>query len=57
MTEKKKGKIIYSPPEKCFTRVYIEETDYGYRIYREGSDDPFTFIPHSAVKNIEYWDD
>jgi len=48
------GKIVYMPPERCFTRINIEETDHGYKLYREGEDRPFTFIPHSAVKQIEY---
>jgi len=50
----KEGKIVYQPPEKCYTRVLIEETTHGYKIYRVGEDGPFTVIPHSAVKEIQY---
>jgi len=49
------GKLIYYPPEKCYSNVYIVETQYGYKVYRTLKDDrPMSFIPHSAVKNIEY---
>ena len=54
---KRKGKIVYKPPEKCFTRVNIEETAHGYRIYRDGDAKHFTVIPHSAVKEVIYYDD
>ena len=50
----KQGKIVYQPPERCYTRVNIEETEHGYRLYRDGRDGPFTFIPHSRVISIEY---
>ena len=50
----KTGKIVYRPPERCYTRVNIEETDHGYKIYRIGEADPFTFIPFSAVAQIEF---
>ena len=50
----RKGKVVYQPPERCYTNVNIEKTDYGYAIYRVGETTPFTFIPHSAVKQIEY---
>lgn len=42
------------PPERCYAKVNIEETEYGYALYRVGESKPFTFIPHSAVKQIEY---
>jgi hypothetical protein len=48
------GKIVYQPPEKSFTKVNIEETLHGYRLYRTGEDRPFTVIPFSAVKQILY---
>ena len=48
------GKIVYSPPEKSYTKVNIEETPHGYKIYRPGADRPFTVIPLSAVKQIVY---
>ena len=53
----RKGKIVYIPAEKCYTNVNIEKTEHGYKIYRVGSDKPFTFIPHGAVRSIEYRDD
>jgi hypothetical protein len=57
MSEEKKtlGKVIYRPPEKCYSNVYIVETSHGYKVYRTLKDvRPMAFIPHSAVKNIEY---
>ena len=30
------GKIVYIPPEKCFSRVKIEETPHGYKLYIGG---------------------
>jgi hypothetical protein len=50
----RKGKVVYTPPERCYTNVNIEETPHGYAIYRMGESKPFTFIPTSAVKQIEY---
>lgn len=51
---RREGKIVYQPPEKCYTRVLIESTEHGYKIYRDGDIKPFTVIPHSAVKEIQY---
>jgi hypothetical protein len=51
---KRKGKIVYTPPERCYSNVNIEETAHGYAVYRQGADRPFTLIPTSAVKQIEY---
>ena len=51
---KRIGKIVYRPPERCYTKVNIEETDHGYKIYRVGEANAFTFIPFSAVIQIEY---
>ena len=48
------GKIVYMPPEKSFTKVNIEETLHGYKLYRMGEGRPFTVIPLSAVKQIIY---
>ena len=47
------GKIVYTPPE-IYTKVNIEETPHGYKIYRPGDDRHFTVIPLSAVKQIIY---
>jgi len=55
--ERRRGKIVYQPPEKCFTRVNIEETPYGYKIYREGESRHFTVIPHSAVREVIYYEE
>jgi len=57
MDEKRKGKIVYQPPERCYTNVNIEKTDYGYAVYRLGGTKPFAFIPHSAVKQVEFKED
>ena len=54
MTVKRKGKIVYLPPERCYVNVNIEETPHGYAVYRVGADKPFTLIPTSAVKQVEY---
>tara|TARA_R100000329_G_scaffold69293_1_gene60695 strand:+ start:366 stop:533 length:168 start_codon:yes stop_codon:yes gene_type:complete len=48
------GKIVYQPPEKSYTKVLIEETPHGYKLYREGQERNFTVIPFSAVKQIIY---
>jgi len=50
----RKGKIVYTPPEKSYTNINIEETPHGYRIYRAGNNKPFSVIPFSAVKQIIY---
>tara|TARA_R100000734_G_C3318338_1_gene112390 strand:+ start:1100 stop:1264 length:165 start_codon:yes stop_codon:yes gene_type:complete len=49
-----KGKIVYIPPERCYTNVKIEETPHGYRLYRIGESKPFMSLPFSCVKSIEY---
>lgn len=48
------GKIVYQPPEKSFTKVKIEETLHGYKLYRMDEERAFTVIPLSAVKQIIY---
>ena len=53
-TEKRVGKIVYVAPEKCYTKVNIEETPHGYRLYRQGDTRHFTVIPHGAVRQVEY---
>ena len=52
--EVRRGKIVYSPPEKSYTNVNIEETPHGYKIYRAGTAKPFSVIPFSAVTQIIY---
>tara|TARA_R100001443_G_scaffold114843_1_gene131441 strand:+ start:3420 stop:3590 length:171 start_codon:yes stop_codon:yes gene_type:complete len=55
MSETRFGKIVYCPPEKCYTNVHIEETAHGYKVFKERGDTrPLSFIPFSAVKQIEY---
>ncbi|MAR83319.1 MAG: hypothetical protein CMF55_00790 [Legionellales bacterium] len=52
--EVRRGKIVYSPPEKSYTNVNIEETPHGYKIYRAGTAKPFSVIPFSAVTQVIY---
>ena len=57
MSEEKKirkGKIVYIPPERCYTNVKIEETAHGYRLYRDGDTQHFMVIPLSKTIAIEY---
>lgn len=54
MSEKRKGKIVYQPPERCYTNVNIEETAHGYKIYRIGESRHFTVIPLSSTKEVLY---
>jgi hypothetical protein len=51
---RRRGKIVYNPPDKAYTNINIEETLHGYKIYRAGSNKPFSVIPFSAVKQIIY---
>ena len=57
MSDKRVGKIVYTPPERCYANVEIEETPHGFRIYRMGQEKPFTVIPFSAVSQIEFKSD
>lgn len=50
----RRGKIVYQPPEKCFSNVKIEETPHGYRIYRQGDERHFMVIPKSKAVSVEY---
>jgi|TARA_R100000084_G_C4654331_1_gene151845 hypothetical protein len=50
----REGKIVFTPPERCYTRVILEETPHGFKVYRVGEERPFTVIPHSSIKQIEY---
>ena len=49
-----KAKIIYFTHERCYANVNIEETQHGYRLYREGESRPFMSLPFSCVKAVEY---
>mgnify|MGYP001209951700 FL=1 len=51
---KRKGKIVYTPPEKSWTNINIEETPHGYKLYRGSDNRHFAVIPISAVKQIVY---
>jgi hypothetical protein len=51
---KRKGKIVYQPPERCYTNVNIEETPHGYRLFRDGEERHFTVIPLSKAVSIDY---
>ena len=50
----RKGKIVYLPPERCFSNVNIEETAHGYRLYRDGESKHFMVIPFSSTRSVEY---
>jgi len=53
-----KGKIIYRPPEKCYSNCWIVETEHGFKVFRYKDDNKaIAFIPHSAVKTVEYRSD
>ena len=54
MTEKREGKIVYIPAERCWSNILIEETPHGYKLYRSGKHQHFAVIPHSHVKSVEY---
>jgi hypothetical protein len=55
MSEKFIGKIVYQPPEKCFSNHILEKTEHGWKVYRsKGDTRPVAFIPHSAVKSVEW---
>jgi len=51
---KRLGKIVYIPPDKAYTNINIEETPFGFKLYRDGATRHFTVIPTSAVKQIIY---
>jgi len=51
---KRKGKIVYQPPERCYTNVNIEETPHGYRLFRDGESHHFTVIPLSKAVSVDY---
>jgi len=57
MSEKKRnGKIVFVPAERCFANILIEETPFGYKLYRSGGAQHFTVIPFSMVRAVEYKD-
>ena len=52
--EKKVGKIVYQPPERCLNNVEIEETPHGYKLYQKGEKRAFKVIPFSVVREVSY---
>tara|TARA_R110000787_G_scaffold38567_2_gene97034 strand:- start:36 stop:215 length:180 start_codon:yes stop_codon:yes gene_type:complete len=54
--EKRTGKIVFVPAERCFANILIEETPYGYKLYRSDRAQHFTVIPFSMVRAVEYKD-
>jgi len=54
MIAMRKGKIVYNPPERCYTNVYLEETKHGWKVYLHDTVTPSSFIPHSAVVEISF---
>jgi len=49
------GKLIYRPPERAYANAWLVETEHGYKVYLNKNDArPKSFIPHSAVKTIEW---
>ena len=53
MGERRRGKVVYQPPEKAWTGVYIEETPHGLRIFKNRNDERhFLVIPWSKVVQI-----
>lgn len=54
MKERRLGKIVFVPAERCYANVILEETPHGYKVYRGSDSHHFTVIPHSMVRAIEY---
>jgi hypothetical protein len=52
--EKKLGKIVYIPPERCLNNVEIEETPHGFKVYQKGENRPFKVLPLSVVREVSY---
>jgi|TARA_B100000073_G_scaffold325540_1_gene309411 lauroyl/myristoyl acyltransferase len=49
----RKGKIVFRPPERCYTNVRLEETEHGWKVYNN-STQATSFIPHSAVVEVSF---
>lgn len=53
MGERRKGKVVYQPPEKAWTGIFIEETPHGLKVYKHrDSERHFLVIPWSKVAQI-----
>lgn len=56
MGEVRRGKVVYQPPERCYTNVFIEETPHGLKIYKKEGERHFLVIPWSKVIQINTGD-
>lgn len=53
MRELSKGKVVYLPPERCQTNVWIEETPHGLKLYKnKGDERHFMVLPWSKVIQV-----
>jgi len=54
MTEESvyRGKVVYQPPERCYTNVYIRETPHGLLVSKKKGERHFLVIPWSKVVQI-----
>ncbi len=48
-----RGKVVYQPPERCFTNVYIRETPHGLLVSKKKGERHFLVIPWSKVVQIQ----
>jgi len=44
--------VVYQPPERCYTNVFIEETPHGLKVYKKEGERHFLVIPWSKVVQI-----
>tara|TARA_R110001592_G_scaffold89703_3_gene263649 strand:+ start:377 stop:592 length:216 start_codon:yes stop_codon:yes gene_type:complete len=52
--EVRRGKVVYLPPERCFTNVYIKQTPHGLLVSKKKGERHFLVIPNSKVVQITY---
>ena len=50
--EVRRGKVVYQPPERCFSNVFITETPHGLLISKKKGERHFLVIPWSKVVQI-----
>jgi|TARA_R100000482_G_scaffold113633_2_gene56306 hypothetical protein len=48
-----RGKVVYQPPERCYTNVYIKETPHGLLVSKKKGERHFLVIPWSKVVQIQ----
>lgn len=48
-----RGKVVYQPPERCYTNVYIKETPHGLLVSKRKGERHFLVIPWSKVVQIQ----